>query len=226
MRAWACTGCARAVAGCACTCTRRALKWENVVVSTHHPVTANCLLSAWGMGVSCTLRDLVNLPEPCPITHPVTADIRQRGLFLPPLVTPSCQPRRPPLFPRFLPHAHKSRYAPRDSRPQTCHAAALLFNTYVCMDYTCSWGPKPHLEQGTLHLMLGAATYRVLFPLVPLIFPRVVILTHNMMLMGHAPWIAWRSASGGPCVYVTWTEEERPAVSHANARANELHLPS
>ena len=29
-----------------------------------------CLLSAWGMGVSCTLWDLANLPEPCPITHP------------------------------------------------------------------------------------------------------------------------------------------------------------
>ena len=31
--------------------------------------TANCLPSAWGMGISCTLRDLANLPKPCPITH-------------------------------------------------------------------------------------------------------------------------------------------------------------
>ena len=35
---------------------------------------ANCLLSAWGTGVSCTLWDLANLPEPCPITHPWQAD--------------------------------------------------------------------------------------------------------------------------------------------------------
>ena len=31
---------------------------------------ANCLPSAWGMGVSCTLRDLANLPKPCPIARP------------------------------------------------------------------------------------------------------------------------------------------------------------
>ena len=26
--------------------------------------------AAWGMGVSCILRDLANLPKPCPITLP------------------------------------------------------------------------------------------------------------------------------------------------------------
>ena len=40
--------------------------------TSHHfcSAAANCLPSAWGMGVSCTLRDLANLPNPCPIAQP------------------------------------------------------------------------------------------------------------------------------------------------------------
>ena len=35
-----------------------------------HQSHPSCLvLSAWGTGVSCTLWDLANLPEPCPISH-------------------------------------------------------------------------------------------------------------------------------------------------------------
>ena len=48
---------------------------------------ANCLLSAWGMGVRCTLWDLANLPEPCPITLPTSPDARM-GMGNPPPCTP------------------------------------------------------------------------------------------------------------------------------------------
>ena len=46
-----------------------------------------------------------------------------------------------------------------------------------------------------LYRMLRKMLRAVRYPRLRFILPRVMTFAHNMMLMGHAPWIAWRSAS-------------------------------
>ena len=69
------------------------------------------LLSALGMGVSCTLWDLANLPEPCPITHSnvltvpfVTARqargrLRSQGTVVPNVLSATLAPVMPSAWP-------------------------------------------------------------------------------------------------------------------------------